>query len=74
MNIKDITVGIVTFRSEKVIFKCLKSLENIKKITTHSSNYFIYHMLETINRISILHILKSPNHTLSFQLAWFARN
>ena len=32
MNIKDITVGIVTFRSEKVIFKCLKSLENIKKI------------------------------------------
>jgi N-acetylglucosaminyl-diphospho-decaprenol L-rhamnosyltransferase len=32
MNIKDITVGIVTFRSEKVIFKCLKSLKNIKKI------------------------------------------
>ena len=32
MNIKDITVGIVTFRSEKVIFKCLKSLENIKKM------------------------------------------
>ena len=32
MNIKDITVGIVTFRSEKVIFRCLKSLENIKKI------------------------------------------
>ena len=32
MNIKDITVEIITFRSEKVIFKCLKSLENIKKI------------------------------------------
>ena len=32
MNIKDITVGIVTFKSEKVIFRCLKSLENIKKI------------------------------------------
>ena len=32
MNFKDITVGIVTFKSEKVIFKCLKSLENIKKI------------------------------------------
>ena len=32
MNIKDITVGIVTFRSEKVIFRCLKSLENIKNI------------------------------------------
>ncbi len=32
MNFKDITVGIVTFKSEKVIFRCLKSLENIKKI------------------------------------------
>ena len=32
MDFKDITVGIVTFRSEKVIFKCLESLKNIKKI------------------------------------------
>jgi N-acetylglucosaminyl-diphospho-decaprenol L-rhamnosyltransferase len=32
MNFKDITVGIVAFRSEKVIFKCLESLKNIKKI------------------------------------------
>ena len=27
MNYKDITVGIVTFESEKVIFDCLKSIK-----------------------------------------------
>jgi N-acetylglucosaminyl-diphospho-decaprenol L-rhamnosyltransferase len=32
MNFKDITVGIVTFNSEKVIFECLKSIKRIKKI------------------------------------------
>ena len=32
MNYSDITVGIVTFKSEKVVFKCLKSIKNIKKI------------------------------------------
>jgi len=50
MNIKDITVGIVTFRSEKVIFKCLKSLENIKKIIIlDNSNDLI--LKEKINKI-----------------------
>ena len=32
MNYNDITIGIVTFKSEKVIFNCLKSIKNIKKI------------------------------------------
>ena len=32
MNYKDITIGIVTFKSEKVIFDCLKSINKIKKI------------------------------------------
>lgn len=32
MNYKDITVGIVTFKSKKVIFNCLKSITNAKKI------------------------------------------
>ena len=32
MNFNQITVGIVTFKSEKVIFKCLKSIKKIKKI------------------------------------------
>ncbi len=32
MNYKDITVGIVSFKSEKVLFECLKSIRFIKKI------------------------------------------
>ena len=32
MNYNDVTIGIVTFKSEKVIFNCLKSIKNIKKI------------------------------------------
>ena len=32
MNYSDITVGIVTFKSDKVIFQCLKSIKKIKKI------------------------------------------
>ena len=32
MNYSDITVSIVTFKSEKVIFQCLKSIKEIKKI------------------------------------------
>lgn len=32
MNYNHITVGIVTFRSENVIFNCLKSIKKIKNI------------------------------------------
>ena len=32
MNYSDITVGIVAFKSEKVIFQCLKSIKKINKI------------------------------------------
>ena len=32
MNYNDITVGIVTFKSEKVIFNCLKSIKYLKRI------------------------------------------
>ena len=32
MNYSDITIGIVTFKSESVIFDCLKSIKKIKKI------------------------------------------
>ena len=32
MNYSDITVGIVSFKSEKVIFRCLKSIKKLKKI------------------------------------------
>mgnify|MGYP002701281946 FL=1 len=32
MNYNQITVGIVTFRSENVIFNCLKSIKKIENI------------------------------------------
>ena len=32
MNYIDITVGIVTFKSENVLFSCLKSIKNIRNI------------------------------------------
>ena len=32
MNYNDITIGIVTFKSEKVVFECLKSIKKINKI------------------------------------------
>jgi len=42
MNYNDITIGIVTFKSEKVIFQCLNSIKSIKKIIIFdNSNDFI---------------------------------
>ena len=32
MNFKNITVGIVTFKSEKVIYDCLNSINILKKL------------------------------------------
>jgi|TARA_B110000503_G_scaffold111643_1_gene167198 N-acetylglucosaminyl-diphospho-decaprenol L-rhamnosyltransferase len=39
MNYKNITAIIVTFRSEKVIFDCLKSIENIKEIVIVDNSF-----------------------------------
>ena len=39
MNYSDITVGIVTFKSEKVLFECLKSIKKIKKIIIFDNSY-----------------------------------
>ena len=41
MNYKDITVGIVSFKSEKVIFDCLKSIKSIKEIIIFDNSYDI---------------------------------
>ena len=38
MNYKDITVGIVTYKSEKVLFKCLKSIKKINKIVIYDNS------------------------------------
>ena len=32
MNYSDITIGIVTYKSESVIFDCLESIKKIEKI------------------------------------------
>ena len=32
MNFNDITISLVLFKSEKVIFNCLKSIKKVKKI------------------------------------------
>ena len=38
MNYKDITIAIVTYKSEKVIFNCLKSIKKIKKIVINDNS------------------------------------
>ena len=38
MNYNQITVGIVTFKSENVIFNCLKSIKKIKNIINLDTN------------------------------------
>lgn len=38
MNYKDITIGIVTYKSEKVIFNCLKSIKKIKNIIINDNS------------------------------------
>ena len=39
MNFNQITVGIVTFKSEKVIFDCLKSIKKIKNIIIFDNSH-----------------------------------
>jgi len=38
MNYRDITIGIVTYKSEKVLFKCLKSITKINKIIIYDNS------------------------------------
>ena len=42
MNYRDVTIGIVTFKSEKVIFDCLKSIQKIKNIIILDNSNDIY--------------------------------
>ena len=38
MNYKDITVGIVVYKSENVIFDCLKSIKKLSKIIIYDNS------------------------------------
>ncbi len=51
MNYNDVTIGIVTFKSEKVIFDCLKSIKNIKKIIIfdNSNDYKLKNLVKKKN-------------------------
>ena len=50
MNFNQITVGIVTFKSEKVIFDCLKSIKKIKNIIIFDNSHD--HILKKILKAS----------------------
>ena len=61
MKITDITVGIVLFKSEKVIFNCLKSLDpRLKIILFDNSNDNILKkkLIKNIHELNISYLKK----------------
>ena len=50
MNFNKITIGIVTFKSEKVIFNCLKSIKKIRNIVIFD-NSDDHNLKKKINKI-----------------------
>ena len=38
MNYNDITISLVLFKSEKVIFQCLRSINKVKKIIIYDNS------------------------------------
>ena len=62
MNYKDITVGIVAFKSENVIFDCLKSIKKLNKIIIYdNSNDFSLKNKVTKKYPNIRYILSKNN-------------
>lgn len=59
MNYNQITIGIVCFKSEKVIFDCLKSIKKIKKII----------ILDNSNDINLKKIVKKKYPSIKFILS-----
>ena len=59
MNYNQITIGIVCFKSEKVIFDCLKSIKKIKKII----------ILDNSNDINLTKIVKKKYPSIKFILS-----
>ena len=49
MNYNDITISLVLFRSEKVVFQCLKSISKVKKIIIFDNSNDVA-LKKTINR------------------------
>ena len=59
MNYKQITIGIVSFKSEKVIFNCLKSIKKIKKII----------ILDNSNDVRLKTLIKKKYPSIKFLLS-----
>ena len=74
MNYNDVTIGIVTFKSEKVIFNCLKSIKNIKKIIIFDNsndielklNSYLHHRDYEVEKLGIKKITEviTKNETI----------
>ncbi len=62
MNYKDITVGIVTFKSENVIFDCLKSIKYIKKIIIFDNSNDIRTKIKIKKKYSNIQIFLSKKN------------
>jgi len=59
MNYNQITIGIVSFKSEKVIFNCLKSIKKIKKII----------ILDNSNDVRLKTLIKKKYPSIKFLLS-----
>ena len=76
MNYNDITISLVLFKSEKVIFKCLKSIKKVKKIIIFDNSNDISLKKAVIKKYpNIEYILSNKNigygaaHNKVFKLA-----
>jgi N-acetylglucosaminyl-diphospho-decaprenol L-rhamnosyltransferase len=59
MNYSDVTIGIVTYKSESVIFNCLKSIKKIKKII----------IFDNSNDLELKHKVKKRYPNIRFELS-----
>ena len=62
MNYKDITIGIVAFKSAKVIFNCLKSIEKIKEIIIFDNSNDIFLKKKIQNKYPLVRIILSKRN------------
>ena len=69
MDFKDITVGIVAFNSEKVIFECIKSIKKIKNIIIFdNSNDRELEKKFSSNYPNIKFVKDRPGHDIRYAL------
>ena len=62
MNYKDITIGIVAYKSEDVIFECLKSIKKINKIIIYDNSNDITLKNKVIKKYPNIRYILSKNN------------